>query len=146
MTGGGAAFHANASPPLPSPVFSCAPSNRQSAKGLPVNFLLQGLIRYYLAARDNMNFSSVWSSLEGRNLPSGWCGCRARAPPHSHIHTDNTQSKASRQIGLSGRKNVFLYWFSHPCVQLSPISTSNTTWLCLLSHRTGFLGGGNNTI
>lgn len=59
VTGGGAAFHANASPPLPSPVFSCAPSNRQSAKGLPMNFLLQGLIRYYLAVRDNMNFSSV---------------------------------------------------------------------------------------
>lgn len=32
------------------PVFSCAPSSRHGAKGLPMNFLLQGLIRYYLAA------------------------------------------------------------------------------------------------
>lgn len=40
-------------PPLllpPLAVFSCAPSNGQSAKGLPMNFLLQGLIQNYLAA------------------------------------------------------------------------------------------------
>lgn len=43
----------------PLAVFSCVPSNGQCAKGLPVNFLLPGLIQYYLAARDDMNFSRV---------------------------------------------------------------------------------------
>lgn len=58
---------------------------------------------------------------------------------HSHIHTDNMQSKASRQIGLCWGNNMLSYRFSHQCLWLlSPVSTWNITWLCLLSWRSEF--------
>lgn len=67
------------------------------------------------------------------------CRCRARVSAHSHIHTDNMQSQASRQIGLSCGNNMLSYRFSHQCLWLqSPISTWNMTWLCLLFCRSEF--------
>lgn len=56
LTGGGAAFSRQSCPPPP---FRACIQTEGAPTGLPVNFLLRGLIQYYMALGDGVNFSSV---------------------------------------------------------------------------------------
>lgn len=55
LTGGGDAFSRQSPPP---PFRACS-QTEGAPTGLPVNFLLRGLIQYYTALGDGVNFSSV---------------------------------------------------------------------------------------
>lgn len=46
---------------------------KQSAKALTMNLLPRSLIQYYLAVGEDVNFSDVLNSAEGRKSPSGLC-------------------------------------------------------------------------
>lgn len=56
LTGGGDAFSRQSPPPPP---FRACSQTEGAPTGLPVNFLLRGLIQYYTALGDGVNFSSV---------------------------------------------------------------------------------------